>query len=212
MNRRKPQQPANWAPRPAVEADLASVVATLTAAFVSDPLVSWIVRADDKNLAAMRRLFLYLVQERAWPHRDVHIAGEGRAVAVWLPSSEPTAASSLWQQVAQLPRLFSICGLSRVTRALRAAEALDVNHPKVPPHHYLALLGCHPSVQGQGLASSLMRERLKGLDATGTPAYLETANPANIALYQRYGFEVLRETEVTSGGPKLWPMWRDPKG
>ncbi|WP_231953336.1 hypothetical protein [Nocardia sp. 852002-51244_SCH5132740] len=45
-------------------------------------------------------------------------------------------------------------------------------------------------------------------DETGAPAYLESSKFANIAYYERYGFDLRGELDVTGGGPLLWPMWR----
>jgi hypothetical protein len=42
------------------------------------------------------------------------------------------------------------------------------------------------------------------------PAYLESSNKRNIALYGRHGFEVTSEV-VIAVGPRIWPMWREPR-
>jgi hypothetical protein len=45
------------------------------------------------------------------------------------------------------------------------------------------------------------------VDETGLPAYLESSNPRNIPLYERFGFELLG---VIQGGdfPPITPMLR----
>ena len=66
-----------------------------------------------------------------------------------------------------------------------------------------------PAVQGLGLGSALMRATLVGVDAAGEPAYLEATSPDNRRLYERHGFEVVRELPLP-GGPSLYAMWREP--
>ena len=41
------------------------------------------------------------------------------------------------------------------------------------------------------------------------PAYLEASNPANVALYARYGFDVFASFTLPQGGPEVITMWRD---
>ncbi len=47
-------------------------------------------------------------------------------------------------------------------------------------------------------------------DAEQLPCYLETAEPSNVPLYLKYGFEiVVEEVEVESGVP-IWTFVRQP--
>ncbi|MFN8582601.1 MAG: GNAT family N-acetyltransferase [Gemmatimonadaceae bacterium] len=50
------------------------------------------------------------------------------------------------------------------------ARSLDL-----PPNAwYLSILGVHPSLQGRGVGSRLVRRTLEELDRNGAPSYLET--------------------------------------
>jgi hypothetical protein len=40
------------------------------------------------------------------------------------------------------------------------------------------------------------------------PAYLESSNPANVALYVRYGFEPHATIAIPHDGPTITTMWR----
>jgi hypothetical protein len=51
---------------------------------------------------------------------------------------------------------------------------------------------------------------LDRVDEEGQPAYLESSKERNVALYARFGFEVVEELRSGTGGPPIWRMWREP--
>jgi GNAT superfamily N-acetyltransferase len=66
-----------------------------------------------------------------------------------------------------------------------------------------------PAAQGHGIGSALTAPVLERADRAGAPAYLEATSARNKALYERHGFRASAPISAT-GGPPLWPMWRDP--
>jgi ribosomal protein S18 acetylase RimI-like enzyme len=88
-------------------------------------------------------------------------------------------------------------------------DELGGYHPE-EDHWYLPLIGVDPAHQGKGFGGALMSHALVACDRDSLPAYLETANPANIPLYERYGFELLGEIQVGSS-PLMFPMLRQPR-
>jgi ribosomal protein S18 acetylase RimI-like enzyme len=93
----------------------------------------------------------------------------------------------------------------------RLLVLLDTMHPHEPDHWYLAFLGVIPDWQGRGLGGALIRPVLERSNADGTPAYLEASTERNRALYERNGFEVMKEYRLWGGGPVGWQMWREPR-
>jgi GNAT superfamily N-acetyltransferase len=73
------------------------------------------------------------------------------------------------------------------------------------------VLGTDPSAQGQGLGSAVLHPVLEQCDADGVGAYLESSKERNIGFYARHGFRVTAELRMPRG-PKLWAMWREPRG
>jgi ribosomal protein S18 acetylase RimI-like enzyme len=57
------------------------------------------------------------------------------------------------------------------------------------------------------IGAALMTEALKAVDRDGSIAYLESSNPRNISLYERFGFEVIGEIQSGSS-PVVRPMLR----
>jgi GNAT superfamily N-acetyltransferase len=76
------------------------------------------------------------------------------------------------------------------------------------PHAHYGPFGVEPELQGQGIGSIVMREYVRRLDENDEASYLETEKPENVALYQRFGFEVIEEAEVLD--VPNWFMWREP--
>jgi ribosomal protein S18 acetylase RimI-like enzyme len=115
---------------------------------------------------------------------------------------------SLSQRVWLLPTIVRFLGL-RTATVLGGLNRMEERHPSDPPHWYLFVLGTEPAAQGRGLGSSLLSHMLDRIDARGLPAYLESSNERNIALYARHGFGVTDEVAIPRG-PRIWPMWRGP--
>lgn len=92
--------------------------------------------------------------------------------------------------------------LPRVGRWLSDWERRD---PDAAHSHY-GPFGVEPELQGRGIGSLILSEYTRSLDADGVDGYLETDKPENVALYSRFGFEVVDEGAVL--GTPNWFMWR----
>ncbi|KAJ5698695.1 hypothetical protein N7462_000700 [Penicillium macrosclerotiorum] len=57
------------------------------------------------------------------------------------------------------------------------------------PHYYLEMLAVHPSYQGRGLASKLLKWGLSRADEEGVEVYL-SSSPDGKPLYEKYGFQL----------------------
>ena len=106
-----------------------------------------------------------------------------------------------------MPALVAAFG-RRLIAARDVDETMQGNHPE-EPHWYLAVIGSDPTVRSKGYGHALMHSRLERCDAEYAPAYLESSNPDNVPYYTRFGFEVTSEIVLPSGGPTIWPMWRE---
>jgi ribosomal protein S18 acetylase RimI-like enzyme len=78
------------------------------------------------------------------------------------------------------------------------------------PHYYLFALGTLAQYQRQGIGSALTQPILSCCNASGLPAYLETASKPNVLFYERHGFQVKEIIQFPHGKPKARRMWREP--
>ena len=99
--------------------------------------------------------------------------------------------------------------VSRLENMVKTLQAMDEAHPK-EPHWYLGFIGIDTAKQGKGLGASLLKHTLSIIDEAGDVAYLESSNPRNVPLYERYGFEVTGEIQF-GDGPVVTPMVRPAK-
>jgi len=172
---------------------------TLTLAFAADPPTRFIWEKPADFLVSYRRL-ASAMGGRGFEQGAAFVSADFAAAALWLPPGIGIDNEAL-------DALFA-----EAVSAEKNAEMADIVpgfatfHPH-EPHWYLAMLGVDPARQGRGLGSLMLKHTLRRVDETGTCAYLESSNPKNIPLYERFGFEVLG---VIQGGefPPVTPMLR----
>jgi len=185
---------------PTTEQDRA--VATITAAFSTDPVVRWLYPEARDFLAYFPRIIPPFAGA-AFSSQSADVAGTFAGVALWLPpgtASDDEAMGALLEESIPDERKDEAYGFLGQQAAIHPHE----------PHWYLPLIGVDPSQQGGGLGSALLDYALARSDADRLPAYLEATSPRNKALYERHGFEEIGVIQF-GGSPPMWPMLRRPR-
>jgi ribosomal protein S18 acetylase RimI-like enzyme len=177
----------------------------LSRAFFDDPVAMWACRHDRLRPAMLERFHAVRLRQLVGEDEVWTVPGSASA-ALWAPPGRwrttPREDIALTRSLLH-PRL-----IARMPTVVRGLLGLERNHPREPPHWYLALLGTDPAAQGQGLGSAVLGPVLEQCDADGVGAYLESSKERNIAFYARHGFRVTGELRLPRG-PTMWPMWRD---
>lgn len=188
--------------REATETDVPQAAATLGRAFAHYSWTRHTISANRhvERLEEFNRLFI----ERIGLHFGrVWIADDGAAVAVW--TTPATAqAGDVFTELA--PRLAELAG-ERLPQQ-QAAEAAMQPHRPTEPAWFLGTVGVDPARQGSGLGRAVLTPGIEAAAAAGVPAFLETSDATNVALYERLGFEVTAEVDIPDGGPRTWAMIR----
>jgi ribosomal protein S18 acetylase RimI-like enzyme len=173
--------------------DRGRVVASLVAAFPTDPVLRYLFPDEATYPQYAAAFFGHLFDKRV--HRGtIWVVERGASVAIWEPPAGE--AEDDWRGgdlAADLPA----AEMSRV----RAYD--DAVHAALPaaPFWYLGVLGTHPDSAGRRWGHALMSVGLQRAAADGLPAVLETSNPDNVEIYRRAGWEV-----VHSAAEPL-PIW-----
>ena len=146
--------------------------------------------------------FVRVLGGKAFSHESAYYVNGYAGAALWLPPDvhpdEDKLISIFQRSVSK----------QRQNNVFTVFDQMGRFHP-TEPHWYLPLIGVDPSQQGKGFGSILMQHALVQCDRDNRPAYLESSNPRNIPLYERYGFELLGAIQIGTS-PHIFPMLRRP--
>lgn len=215
MLARKGGQGMGVAIRTAGEDDRDTVVRLLDEAFQDDPVSGWVFPGEEYRRRTHHRLmgaFTDIVLADGW----IDLTEDGAACALWLsvpgeedaseePGEEPAEdAEDVPAQVREAvdPDNERVESIARLTEDI---------HPSGPAHAYLWMIGVAPERQGEGLGTALIASVLDRCDRDGLPAYLEASSERSKGLYERLGFACTGRVLHLPDGPRMWPMWREPR-
>lgn len=177
-------------------------VAVVTLAFSTDPAARWIYPDSHDYLTHFPK-FIRAFAGRAFECQSAYYVGDFAGAALWLPPDVQPNEDALI-------RLFEDTVADEIKEDLFSAfEQMGNYHPN-EPHWYLPMIGVDTFKQGKGYGSALMQYALIRCDSDNKLAYLESSNPGNIPLYERFGFELLGTIQVGSS-PPVFPMLREPR-
>lgn len=177
------------------------LIDALLMAFSIDPLSRYGMPGPSQYLKGMRLVFSGL-GEPAFEHGTAYTVNDFAGGAIWLPPGVKASDDSL-------ASMGDFVEPSRVENFVKTLDAMDSHHPE-EPHWYLNFIGVDVSRQGEGLGAALMKHALALVDAAGCTAYLESSNPRNMSLYERFGFEATARVQI-GDCPVVHPMVRAPR-
>jgi GNAT superfamily N-acetyltransferase len=170
--------------------------AVFAAALADDPLYLHFfpdARTRRRCLTELYRFRLATERER------VRCTSDGlEGCALWIPPGGGTGRQPPGVTVTAVIRLVRSIPWPAILRMWRYHRfALRLHESLLPAAHwYLDVVVVAPEQQGRGFASGLIRPTLERASRDRVPCFLETQNPANVALYRRFGFEVAARVRV----------------
>ncbi|MEU9037159.1 GNAT family N-acetyltransferase [Streptomyces sp. NPDC048352] len=191
-------------PKTATADDAPSISRALARAFHDDPMMSWFFPAETSREETLARYFSTLYTRQYLRHGVCERTAA--AAAFWVSPEGHEKAVPDAETIQELTAL-----LGDRAHLFRDAVEAAARHAPQEPHWYLALIGADPAGQGQGHGAALLRSGLARADAAGLPVYLESSKPANLPVYEHFGFTVQGEVRLPGGGPLLWAMRRAPR-
>lgn len=200
--------PTAVGPRVASANDAATVTELIVGAFYDDPTWAWAFPDASQRRAQHRRFWRFLV-DGAMRFPWVWLSAHETATSLWIPPGEPELTPELEEGLVRL--LSELLG-DGAQRVMHAFELFEDAHPRDEPHYYLSVLATDPEHRGHGYGLGLLAANLAAIDQARMPAYLEASNPANVPLYERYGFRVNGSFDLPDDGPRVHTMWRPAAG
>ncbi|MGW3915634.1 GNAT family N-acetyltransferase [Streptomyces sp. NPDC005070] len=204
--------------RVAGEADREQVVRLLDEAFQDDPVSNWVF-PDPAQRRAKHPGLMAAFTDVVLAEGRIDLAEDGSACALWL--SVPAGGNHDGDGDGESGR--GDAADEDGPAQLRAAVDPDNErveligrltagiHPEGRAHAYLWMIGVTPERQGEGLGGALIETVLDRCDREGLAAYLEASNARSRALYERLGFTLAGRPLDLPDGPRMWPMWREPR-
>ncbi|MFC9101958.1 GNAT family N-acetyltransferase [Streptomyces rochei] len=197
--------------RTAGEDDRDTVVRLLDEAFQDDPVSGWVFPGEEYRRRTHHRLmgaFTDIVLADGW----IDLTEDGAACALWLsvPGEEDTPQEPA-EEAEDVPAQVREAVDPDNERVESIARLTEDIHPSGPAHAYLWMIGVAPERQGEGLGTALIASVLDRCDRDGLPAYLEASSERSKGLYERLGFACTGRVLHLPDGPRMWPMWREPR-
>jgi GNAT superfamily N-acetyltransferase len=190
---------AGAVPELAGPTDLPGLAVTFAAAFSDDAMFRWSL--PDATPVMLQDVFRAILA----PYAEFGVlwqVGGSDAGAAWLPPALAGRFAEIDQSVRAAINPETGDGGARYAALLDWLAA----HVPAEPCWFLDLVAVAPAAQGRGLGRTLVAHGLARARADGCPAFLETANPRTLPLYQSLGFQITGEQPAPDGGPTIWFM------
>lgn len=169
------------------------VVDILTKSFATNQSVNYIVKQDKNKSKRIRYLMDYSF-EVCYLFGDVFLSADKKACALVLyPDKKKTTVKSI---LLDAKLIFNCVGLQNIKKTL-AREALIKKIQPKELMYYLWFIGVDLDFQNLGIGTDLLKDVMKDSDLKKRPIYLETSTLKNLPWYQKYGFQIYQELDLS---------------
>jgi ribosomal protein S18 acetylase RimI-like enzyme len=183
---------------------LPEAASVLAQAFSGDPLMRLFF--GDRGVAYQYALHMFFsfILERRLARGALPLGCMAGARVIGLASISDPAPALPASGAEALPAFLGPRAAGRLDRY----DLLVERYRPELPHIYLGALGVHPRARARGFGRALLGAvaRRSEDDPIAAGVYLDTANPANVALYKHFGYRVVGHGRLDD--VELWCMFR----
>lgn len=175
----------------------------LSRSFDNNQSVNYIIRQGAKRHERINALMAYSF-DVCYLFGEIFLSDDNRGCALLLyPEKKKTTLKSVKLDI-QL--VFNCIGLQNIGKAFKREVTIKKTQRK-ERKCYLWFIGVHPNYQNRGTGGGLMSEIIEHSKGEGLPLYLETSTRSNLPFYEKYGFKIYNELDLSY---KLFFLKRDP--
>lgn len=179
--------------RNANKSDKSLIVEILAKSFDSNLSVNYIIKQDGKRTKRIWALMDYSF-EVCSAFGDVFLSDDNKACALVVYPDKKK--SSFQSTLLDIKLIFQAVGIGNISKTLNREKLIKGIQPPIPMS-YLWFIGVDPDSQGLGIGSKLLQEIIDYSNGNNRPIYLETSTVKNLPWYEKFGFEVYNEQNLT---------------
>ena len=115
--------------------------------------------------------------------------------------------------IVNLLRMLCVANISGIKRLYKLLNAIDTIHDgyAIENNNYLQILAVNPKMQGQKLASKLIAKVLSDCDKQNKGCYIETGDPKNVKIYEKFGFNLMEDKVNYANGRRIYYLYYSAK-
>ncbi|KAF2104838.1 acyl-CoA N-acyltransferase [Rhizodiscina lignyota] len=212
------------------EADIDGAIDTIHQAFKGDPYNEWVYDHSKfnpkRNRYSLRLRCLWGISHGLFYVCRSSDSPKVLGTAMWMPPTPPSEPqswslyfSSWWLYFNQVYMNLTFGRGGLITKRYWIWKAAQAQAQKElwtskTGYYFCNIVTVLPEAQGKGVGRALMEEVLREADERGIDCYLESSRDVpNVAIYEKFGFELVREMDCDDEGDKikLYCMIRKPK-
>lgn len=173
--------------------DKSLVVEILAKSFDTNLSVNYIIKQDGRRRQRIRALMDYSF-EVCTAFGNVFLSDDNKACALIVyPDKKRLSFQSI---LLDFNLIFQSVGIGNIKKTLNREKIIKNIQPRIPMS-YLWFIGVEPDSQGMGIGSKLLQEVIDYSNSNSRPIYLETSTVKNLPWYEKFGFELYNEQELT---------------
>jgi len=189
----------------AVQSDLSLAIQPLVRAFSEDGITGFLLQKGAGYEERLQNFFSLLMRARLALKMPVLVARDGSDIlgaVMGYKTSYPA-----WPADIDADWVHFESTVPGIAQRMDVYDGIAYQYKPSVPHYYLGVIGVDPASQGSGVGKQLLKSfcELSAADPLSEGVYLETAQPSNIAFYERAGF--LETGRGKLGDDILWCMY-----